>query len=238
MPSPLQGRKIAITGASSGIGEATAELLVQSGASVALGARRLDRIQALAERLSTDGAKAVAIEVDVGHEAQARGFVEQAHSELGGLDGLVVATGVAAFGPAMDADDAITEELFSVNVLGPMALVRAAGNHLVHGGTVAVLSAVLADVPTAGMAEYSASKSALSSWLTVLRREQRGCVNVLDVRPPHLDTGLAERPLAGTAPPLPEPFPAGQVADAVISAIQDDAREVAFDFKRRELTVR
>jgi short-subunit dehydrogenase len=230
----LDGARVLVCGASGVLGGELAERLTTRRARVAVAGRSEHRLSDLSDRLG--GLPALtfdAVDLD-----SCRRVVHEAVDALGGLDGLVVATGVAAFGPAMDADDAITEELFSVNVLGPMALVRAAGNHLVHGGTVAVLSAVLADVPTAGMAEYSASKSALSSWLTVLRREQRGRVNVLDVRPPHLDTGLAERPLAGTAPPLPEPFPAGQVADAVISAIQDDAREVAFDFKRRELTVR
>jgi NADP-dependent 3-hydroxy acid dehydrogenase YdfG len=81
MPGPLDGRTAAITGASSGIGEATALALAGAGAAVALGARRADRIQALAERIEADGGRAVAIEVDVGDEAAARGFVERAHSE-------------------------------------------------------------------------------------------------------------------------------------------------------------
>ena len=86
--------------------------------------------------------------------------IETAAGDLGGLDGLVVATGVAAFGPAVDEDDAIVDELFAVNALGPMAAVRAAAKLMDDGGSIAVLSAVLVDVPTAGMAAYSASKAA------------------------------------------------------------------------------
>ena len=66
MPGPLDGRVVAITGASSGIGEATALALAGAGAAVALGARREDRLEALAERIEGDGGRAVAIEVDVG----------------------------------------------------------------------------------------------------------------------------------------------------------------------------
>ncbi len=67
-----------------------------------------------------------------------------------------------------------------------------------------VLSAILADAPMAGMAGYSASKAALSSYVTALRREvRRQGIAVLDVRPPHLETGLADRALAGSPPPLP-----------------------------------
>ena len=142
-----------------------------------------------------------------------RAAVDAAADELGGLDALVVAVGVAGFGPAMDADPAVVEELFAVNALGPMNLVRAASRHLSEGGTVVVLSAILADAPTAGMADYSAAKSALAAWLGVVRREQRRAFSVIDVRPPHLDTELDSRALAGAPPPLPEPYPAAEGRD-------------------------
>ena len=127
------------------------------------------------------------------------------------------------------ADDAVVEELFAVNVLGPMALVRRAARHLPEsGGVVAVISAILADVPTAGMAEYSAAKSALATWLEVLRREERRRLTVVDVRPPHLDTGLDGRALAGDPPRLPAPFPSADVVEAVLEAVAQDKREVVF----------
>ena len=113
-----------------------------------------------------------------------------AAEQLGGLDALVVCVGVAGFGPAVEADDAVVEELFAVDVLGPMALVRAAAAAMGERGRSSSLSAILADLPTARMAEYSAAKSALATWLEVLRREERRRLTVVDVRPPHLDTGL------------------------------------------------
>eukprot|EP01032_Pedospumella_encystans_P030194 gene30194-34081_t len=160
--------------------------------------------------------------------------VDAAAADLGGLDGVVVATGVPAFGPAMDTDPAVAEELFAVNTLGPMALVRAASRHL-DGGVVVVLSAILADLPTNQMAEYSASKSALSAWLGVVRRENRRRFHVVDVRPPHLDTGLSDRGLAGTPPRLPEPLAGSVVIDRVLDAIRADASEVVWDAKAKEV---
>ena len=137
--------------------------------------------------------------------------------------------GVAGFGRALETDPAVSEELFAVDVLGPMALVRAASRHLADGGTVAVFSAILADLPTAGMADYSAAKSALSTWLQVLRREERKRFTVLDVRPPHLDTGLETRGLAGEPPRLPAPTVGGRRRAAGRAALEQDASEIVHD---------
>lgn len=167
--------------------------------------------------------------------------VAAAAERLGGLDVVVVATGVPAFGPAVDTDAAVAEELFAVNTLGPMAVVRAASPHLAESdtGVVVVLSAILADMPTNQMADYSASKAALSAWLGVVRRENRRRFRVVDVRPPHLDTGLSDRALAGAPPALPEPLPGSAVIDAVMQALADDkAGEVVWDPKAKELVVR
>src|SRR5215218_7779579 len=86
MDIDLSGKVVAITGASSGIGEATALACAQAGASVALAARRADRIEALAQRIEDSGGRAFALETDVGDEEQAHAFVERAHDELGRLD--------------------------------------------------------------------------------------------------------------------------------------------------------
>src|SRR3712207_5106405 len=104
MAGALDGRVAAITGASSGIGEATALELARAGAAVAVGARRRDRLDELVERVEGEGGKALAIEVDVSEEAQARSFVETAQSELGGLSILVGNAGVMLLGPDDGAD--------------------------------------------------------------------------------------------------------------------------------------
>src|SRR5919109_4732132 len=104
MAGPLDGRVAVVTGASSGIGEATVRALSGAGASVALGARRGDRLQAIADSLE---GPALAHEVDVSDEEQARAFVQRAHDELGRLDILVNNAGVMLLGPVAHAD---TEE--------------------------------------------------------------------------------------------------------------------------------
>src|SRR3954470_22801368 len=114
----LSGKAVAITGASSGIGEATALTLARAGASVALGARRKDRIDELAARIEDEGGTAVPLEVDVSDEAQARGFVETAHDRLGRLDALINNAGVMLLGPVEQGDPGDWRTMVDVNVLG------------------------------------------------------------------------------------------------------------------------
>jgi NADP-dependent 3-hydroxy acid dehydrogenase YdfG len=118
MAGSLDGRKAVITGASSGIGEATAVAMAREGAAVALGARRLDRCEEIASRINADGGSAVAIEADITDEQQAKRLVEGAHSELGGLDCLVNNAGVMLLGPLQGADPADWRTMVEVNCLG------------------------------------------------------------------------------------------------------------------------
>lgn len=218
----FEGARVLVAGASGALGGQLADRLHERGARVVAAGRDEGRTAAVAERLGTDPLVFDAVDTDA-----CRATVEAAVAQLGGLDALVVCVGVAGFGRAVEADDAVVEELFAVDVLGPMALVRAASAAM-EKGTVVVLSAILADVPTAGMAEYSAAKSALATWLQVLRREERRRLTVVDVRPPHLDTGLDGRALAGEPPRLPAPLPSADVVDAVLEALAQDKREVVF----------
>lgn len=229
----LEGARVLVAGATGVVGGKLATALLAEGAKVVGAGRDADRLAALGTECGT-----VPLTFDVVDDASCRACVDAAAAALGGLDALVVSVGVAGFGPAMTADPAMVEELFAVNALGPMNLVRAAAPHLSEGGAVVVVSAILADAPTAGMADYSAAKSALAAWLGVVRREQRKAFSVLDVRPPHLDTGLDTRALAGEPPRLPEPLPADDVVASVLTAMRDDAREVVWDPKAKGLLVR
>ncbi|MEA2272973.1 MAG: hypothetical protein QOI98_1681, partial [Solirubrobacteraceae bacterium] len=99
MAGALDGKVAAVTGASSGIGEATAIALAGAGAAVSLAARRADRIEALAEKIGEDGGKAVAIPTDISKEDEARAFVEGTRDQLGRVDILVNNAGVMLLGP-------------------------------------------------------------------------------------------------------------------------------------------
>ena len=217
----LNDSRILVAGATGTLGGRLATLLADAGANLAFASR-------------SGGADTIPLELtDPDSPAAA---VEAAAEALGGLDGLVVATGAVAFGTAGELDDAITRELFAVNTLGPIALVRAALERIEGPGGVACLSAIVADFPTAGMASYSASKAALSAYLAAVRREVRKRqITVLDVRPPHLDTPFSEAALAGEPPKLPDPGDPAEVAQAIVDALRDDKRELSYDLKEKTL---
>src|ERR1700704_4848072 len=118
MTIDLSNKVVAVTGASSGIGEATALACADAGAAVALAARRSERIEALAERIAGEGGRPIAVPADVGVEDQAREFVQRAHAELGRLDVLVNNAGVMLLGPIAGAPTEEWRRMIHVNVLG------------------------------------------------------------------------------------------------------------------------
>src|SRR5689334_13550928 len=119
-----------VTGASSGIGEATARRLAAEGAAVAVAARRADRLDALAREIEDAGGRAVAIESDVTDRAQAEALVERTVAELGRLDTVVNNAGVMLLGPAEDADVEEWQRMVDLNVTGLLYVSKAALPHL------------------------------------------------------------------------------------------------------------
>jgi NADP-dependent 3-hydroxy acid dehydrogenase YdfG len=193
MARELEGRVAAITGASSGIGEATALSLAGAGASVALAARRRDRIDALAERIRGDGGRAVAIETDVSDETQARAFVEQAHGELGGLDVLVNNAGVMLLGPVEGADTEEWRRMIDVNVLGLLYCTHAALPLMREGGggDVVNVSSVAGRHARAGAAVYNFTKFGVTAFSEALRQEAlHSKIRVTCVEPGFVETEL------------------------------------------------
>lgn len=231
----LRNARVLVVGATGVLGAAIATELSAGGARLALTGRDEDALARVSSRLSAAHHTALDV-VDV---ESCSGAVREAAQRLGGLDGVVVATGVAAFGPARETDDEVTEELFAVNTLGPIAVVRAALPHLKPGGAVAVITAVLADVPTAGMAAYSASKAAISAYLTAVRREVRmDKISVLDARPPHLDTGLARRALAGDPPRMSAGHDVDEVVSLIVQGMVEGRNELVADLRTRTVALR
>jgi len=224
-----------VAGATGVLGGALAWALHREGVRLALAGRDEAKLATLAQELGGAHAAAFdALDLD-----RCTDVVADTADALGGLDLLVVAIGVAAFGPGDAEDDAVTENLLAVNTLAPMALVRAALPRIEKGGGVAVLTAILADYPTAGMAAYSATKAATSAWLTALRPEQRKRgVTVFDIRPPHIETGLAGRAIAGQAPPLKEAATVDGVVGMILDGLRTGRRELRYDLQKGELTLR
>src|SRR3954464_3075400 len=191
----LSGQAVAITGASSGIGEATALACARAGASVALAARRADRIEALAERITGDGGTAVAISADVGDEDQARAFVEHAHERLGRLDVLVNNAGVMLLGPIAGADLDQWRQMVDVNVFGVLYCTHAALPLMLEQGSghVVNVSSVAGRFARAGSGVYNLTKFGVRAFSESLRQE----VTAAGVRGAVVEPGAVATELAG-----------------------------------------
>jgi len=225
MTTNLDGAVVAVVGANGGLGAPIARLLAERGARLVLAARRTERLAAL----EIEGASIVALDVrDVG---AGDALVAAAHDTFGRLDGVVNAAGVVAFGLLTDTDDVVLEELFLTNVLGPLWLMKRVVPALAATrGFFVNISAVVADMPMPGMVAYSASKAALTGADRALVRElRRVSVRLCDARPPHTETGLANRPLSGVSPALPHGLSPERVAARIVAAIEADETDVAAD---------
>jgi cyclic-di-GMP-binding biofilm dispersal mediator protein len=222
----LRGLSVLVAGATGGLGAPISRRLAQEGAQLTLVGRDLERLEAL-------GLDASLVTGDLRTPQTAERAVAVAVEAYGHIDGLVVASGVVAFGPVGDLSDEVLTDLFTVNTLAPIRLLRACLPGLTASALegrspfAVLLSAVVAEQPTAGMAAYSASKAALTAYDAAAGRElRRAGIRMIDARPPHTETGLAQRPLAGAAPRLPQGLDPDSVAARVVAAIVDDERDL------------
>jgi len=195
----LNGTVALVTGASSGIGEATALALAERGAAVAVAARRAERLQALAARITDTGGTALAIEADVGSPDQARALVQRTVAELGRLDTLVNNAGVMLLGPALDAPLEEWERMISVNVQGLLYCAHAALPHLLSAAAeeprrvadMVNISSVAGRVSRNGSGVYNLTKHGVGAFSESLRQEVTGRhVRVSLVEPGAVDTEL------------------------------------------------
>jgi len=195
----LDGTVALVTGASSGIGEATALLLAEEGAAVALAARRTDRLAGLAEKIRDGGGTALVIEADVSDEAQARAAVARTVDELGRLDTLVNNAGVMLLGPIADAPVEEWQRMVHVNLLGLLYCAQAALPHLVSAAGTSPrrvadminVSSVAGRVARSGSGVYNATKFGVGAFSEALRQELAGMhVRVSVVEPGSVDTEL------------------------------------------------
>lgn len=217
----LSNKHFLVIGATGGLGSRIARELSRHGADLTLSGRNQDKLDALAADLGGVATVPADISTPAGP-----GTVAQAVSGKP-LHGVVYAAGVVAFGPLTELDDDTLDELLLTNVVGHMRLLRAIAPHLERDSLIVQLSAVVAESPTAGMAAYSASKAALSAFAKAASLElRRQGVRILDVRPPHTETGLTERPIAGTAPKLAQGKDADAVARRIVQAMVDGERDL------------
>jgi NADP-dependent 3-hydroxy acid dehydrogenase YdfG len=184
------GRVAVITGASSGIGEATARALAADGHRLALLARRADRIQALADEL---GNGAIAIEADVTDRDSIVAAAERVQRELGGADILVNNAGVMLLAPFTSDQKAEIRQMVEVNLLGAMTATEVFLDQLRDGGGDLVnLSSVAGRTARPGNAVYAATKWGMNGWSESLRQELQPDIRVMLIEPGAVATELTE----------------------------------------------
>ena len=188
-----------VTGASSGIGEATARALAAQGSAVALVARRKDRLDALAAEIAGTGGRALAIETDVTDREQAIGAVERTVKELGRLDTVVNNAGVMLLGPIVDAPVEEWDRMVALNVQGLLYVAHAALPHLLDAAEsgerrvadLVNVSSVAGRVARSGSGVYNLTKHGVGAFSESLRQEVTGRhVRVSLVEPGAVDTEL------------------------------------------------
>lgn len=168
----LTDRRVLVVGASSGVGRAVAETAARAGAAVALAARRKERIEACAAALTADGRSAFALACDVVDEAVCRSAVAEAIERLGGLDGLVYASGVSPLCLLEEAGQAEWRAVLDVNLIGASLVTAAALPALRASRGRAVYVGSYSERQTLpGIGLYSVSKSALSALIAAWRME-------------------------------------------------------------------
>lgn len=164
MGNRLQDKVALITGASNGVGEATARRFAEEGAALVLCARSEEKLRAVAADIEAAGGRALALCVDITDEAAAKSAVEQAVAEFGTLDILVNNANALTPGMLADHDIDAWRASFRIAVDAPMILMREAYPHLQQGaGAVVNVSSICGDLATPGVAGYSAAKAALQS---------------------------------------------------------------------------
>jgi clavulanate-9-aldehyde reducatase len=232
MSIDLSSQVVAVTGASSGIGEATALACAQAGAAVSLAARRKDRIESLAARISEEGGRALALPTDVSQEDQARAFIERTHAELGRLDVLVNNAGVMLLGPIAGASTEDWRRMIEANIYGVLYCTHAALPLMAAQGSghIVNVSSVAGRFARAGSAVYNVTKFGVGAFSEALRQEAVPLgVRVTVVEPGAVATELPEhnRPevveMIRTVFADVTPLTADDIARAILYAIGQPA---------------
>ncbi|MBB5918128.1 NADP-dependent 3-hydroxy acid dehydrogenase YdfG [Nocardia transvalensis] len=193
--SGLVGKVVAVTGASSGIGAATAVELAGKGAAVVLGARRTDRLEAVVARIRGEGGRAVMVEVDVTARADLEKLVGVAVDRFGRLDVLVGNAGVTRIGPVADLDVDGWDAMIDVNLRGVLHGIAAALPVFRSQGrghfVTTVSTSGLKIVPT--QAVYASTKNAVRTLLEALRQESTdGTLRTTSISPGYVRTELVD----------------------------------------------
>jgi short-subunit dehydrogenase len=223
----LRGKNILVVGASGALGSAITTGLLSHGAQVMATTSSNDRAELIpsgaSPRLLLDLSKPESIEVLVN-------YLVQSDAQI---DGIVNAAGLVAFGGVSELDIDTVTRLTSVNFAGPVTLISGLISSLRKSASagrepfIVNISGVVAESPMANLAAYSATKAGLWAFDQAIARELRkDGIRVIDARPGHTETGLANRAIAGTAPAFPAGMTTEFVANRIVSAITSNETDL------------
>jgi NADP-dependent 3-hydroxy acid dehydrogenase YdfG len=248
MTNNIAGKVVVITGASSGLGEATARLLSAQGATVALGARRVDRLQSLADEFTRNGRKALALTTDVAHCDQVKRLVDTAVQTFGRLDVMINNAGLMQQSPLERLKVDEWDNMIDVNIKGVLYGIAAALPHMQRqkAGHIINVSSVAGHKVTPAGTVYSATKHAVRAISEGLRQEVKPYnIRTTVISPGAVATELpnhiTEQDVAGNMQKFYEAFaiPADSFARAVAFAMSQpedvDVNEILFRPTRQEL---
>ncbi len=195
----LSGRTCLITGASSGLGAHFARLAAQAGARVIVAARRVDRVESLAESIRDAGGQALAVPLDVSDEGSVVAAYDAAETAFGVVDTIIANAGVSSPGRSTEVSVAGLQGVLETNILGVMLTAREGARRLVAGGSresgkgrIVLIGSITADMTGQGETMYAASKAAVAHMGRNLAREWvRMGINVNVIQPGYIDTDLA-----------------------------------------------
>lgn len=232
-PLSFRDHTVLITGASSGIGRATALAFARQGARLVLAARREERLKALADELKSQGAQALAVRCDVTRREEVGKLLLRTIDAFSGLDVLINNAGLGLYGPLEKAREEQIRQVFEVNVFGLISVTRAALPLLresKRGATVVNISSTLGHRGLPHLGVYSATKAAVTSLTESLRAElEPDRIKVIQVSPGLTDTEFGEARLVvdgweREVPPL-RPMPASEVGEVIVEACRTGRRD-------------
>ncbi|MGY2131909.1 SDR family oxidoreductase [Hymenobacter sp. HD11105] len=243
---PLNQQVIVITGASSGIGLATARMAAKKGAKVVLASRNAAAIRELAEEINSQGGQALAVPTDVGSEEDMFRLAAAAVAEFGGFDTWVNNAGVSIFGHCDEVSIPDMKRMFDTNFWGTVYGSRLAVQHYKQRGqpgAVINVGSLFGDYPTPVQTTYAASKHALHGWSNALRMEleaEKAPVSVTVIKPGRIDTPYNEH-AQSYFPQQPAHrgmvYPPEAVADAILFAAAHPKREMYVGFQAKLFTM-
>lgn len=228
----LRDKVAIVTGASSGIGLATARLFVQEGAHVALVARREAKLAEVAAEL---GARALPLACDVGDLSRLPWLVEQVVARLGGIDIVVNNAGLHHRGDMFRHPPQALAGMFTVNTVAPMVLTRIAGEHMRRGGCIINVASLAGKLPVPGSATYSGTKAGVRFWAMAAAEDlARLGLRIANVNPGPVDSGFFDADIEHVSPlTFSQPMSSSeQVAEAVLEAALSQQSPLEIDLPR------